>query len=50
MRDLKTVISFTMKDMVKRKSFLISTLIILILIVVGMNVPNMVKAMLHKES
>ena len=44
MRDLKTVISFTIKDMVKRKSFLISTLIILILIVVGMNVPNMVKA------
>ena len=44
MKDLKTVISFTMKDMVKRKSFLISTLIILILIVVGMNVPNMVKA------
>lgn len=44
MRDLKTVISFTIKDMVKRKSFLISTLIILILIVVGMNVPNMLKA------
>ena len=44
MRELFTVISFTMKDMVKRKSFIISTLIILLLIVVGFNVPNIMKA------
>ena len=43
MRDIFTVIKFTMKDMVKRKSFLISTLIILILIVIGFNVPNLIK-------
>lgn len=43
MQDLKTVIEFTIKDMVKRKSFLISTLIILILIVIGFNVPNILK-------
>lgn len=43
MKDLKTVIEFTIKDMVKRKSFLISTLIILILIVIGFNVPNILK-------
>ena len=40
MRDLGTVISFTMKEMIKRKSFLISNLIILLLIVVGFNIPN----------
>ena len=40
MRDLKTVIAFTIKDMVRRKSFIISTLIILILIVIGFNIPN----------
>ena len=40
MRDLKTVITFTIKDMVRRKSFIISTLIILILIVIGFNIPN----------
>lgn len=44
MKDLKTVIKFTMSDMLKRKSFIISTLIILILIVVGFNVPKIIKA------
>ena len=44
MRDLLTVIKFTMKDMAKRKSFIISTLIILVIIVVGFNVPNILKA------
>ena len=43
MRDLLTVIKFTMKDMAKRKSFIISTLIILVIIVVGFNVPNILK-------
>ena len=37
MRDLGTVIAFTIKDMAKRKSFIISTLIILVLIVIGFN-------------
>lgn len=40
MKELMTVASFTIKEMVKRKSFIISTLIILVLIVVGFNVPN----------
>ena len=44
MKDLKTVIEFTMKEMVKRKSFIVSTIIILILIVIGFNVPNILKA------
>lgn len=43
MKDLKTVMSFTIKEMIKRKSFIISTLIILILIVVGFNIPNIIK-------
>ena len=43
MKDIVTVMKFTIKDMVKRKSFIISTLIILALIVVGFNVPNMIK-------
>lgn len=42
MKDLKTVIEFTMKEMVKRKSFIVSTIIILILIVIGFNVPNII--------
>ena len=44
MREILTVMKFTIKDMVKRKSFLLSTLIILILIVVGFNVPNVIKS------
>ena len=43
MKDIVTVMKFTIKDMLKRKSFIISTLIILILIVIGFNVPNVIK-------
>ena len=44
MKDLKTVIGFTIKEMVKRKSFIVSTIIILILVVIGFNVPNIINA------
>ncbi len=44
MKDLLVVMSFTIKDMVKRKSFIISTLIILLLIVLGFNIPNIISA------
>ena len=44
MKDLFTVMKFTIKDMIKRKSFIISTLIILVLIVVGFNIPNILKS------
>ena len=43
MRDIFTVMKFTIKDLVKRKSIIISTLIILILIIIGFNVPNLIK-------
>ena len=43
MRDIFTVMKFTINDMIKRKSFIISTLIILTFIVVGFNVPNLIK-------
>ena len=44
MRDIITVMKFTIRDMLKRKSFIISTLIILVLIVVGFNIPNIIKS------
>ena len=44
MKDILTVMKFTIKDMVRRKSFIISTLIILVLIVAGFNIPNIIKA------
>ena len=43
MRELFTVMKFTMKDMITRKSFIISLCIILIMIIVGFNVPNIIK-------
>lgn len=49
MKDLWTVMKFTIKDMVNRKSFKISTLIILILIVVGFNVPNLLKTFVGED-
>lgn len=42
MRDLKTVMMFTMKEMLKRKSFIVTTIIILLLIVLGFNIPNII--------
>ena len=50
MKDLITVIKFTMKDMGKRKSFIISTIIILVLIVIGFNVPNIIKSINGENS
>lgn len=42
MRDLKTVIEFTIKEMIKRKSFIVSTIIILVIIIIGFNIPNII--------
>lgn len=42
MKDLFIVAKFTIKDMIKRKSFIISNLIILLLIVLAFNVPNII--------
>lgn len=50
MRDLKIVMNFTIKDMLKRKSFLISTVIILLLIVIGFNIPNFMKSVKGEDT
>ncbi len=50
MKDIITVMKFTIKDMIKRKSFVISTLIILALIVIGFNVPNIIKSMKGEDT
>ena len=49
MKDLFIVTKFTMKDMLQRKSFIITTIIFLIMIVVGFNIPKFMK-MLNKDS
>ncbi len=43
MNSIMTVTKFTIKDMLHRKSYIISTIIILVLIVVGFNIPNLIK-------
>ena len=50
MKDIITVMKFTIKDMVKRKSFVISTIIILVLILIGFNVPNIIKSFKGEET
>lgn len=40
MKDLFLVASYTFKDLIKRKSFIISNIIILLIIVIGFNIPN----------
>lgn len=50
MKDIITVMKFTIKDMVKRKSFMISTAIILVLIVIGFNVLNILKGIKGEDT
>ena len=50
MRDLFVVAKFTIKDMIQRKSFIISNIIILCLIVIGFNIPNILKMIKGDES
>ena len=50
MKDIITVMKFTIKDMVKRKSFMISTLIILVLIIIGFNIPNIIKSLKGEDT
>lgn len=45
MRDIFTVIKFTMRDILSRKSFRISTILIVVLIVLGFNVPNFLNSL-----
>lgn len=45
MNNLKTVTLFTIKEMIKRKAFIISNIIILLMIVFAFNIPNIKKAM-----
>ncbi len=42
MRDIVTVSKFTLKEMIKRKVFIITTIIIMALIVLGFNLPNII--------
>lgn len=44
MHDIITISKFTAKDMLHRKSFIISTIIILLMIVIGCNIPKAIKS------
>lgn len=50
MKDIIIVMKFTISEMLKRKSFLISTIIILALIVVGFNVPRILKTIKGEDT
>lgn len=50
MKEFFTVAKFTAKEMAKRKSFIISSLIIVFLIVIGFNVPNILNRIKDKTS
>jgi len=49
MKDLFTVAEFTIKETVKRKSFIISMLIIIGLIIVGFNIPNIINSLSNES-
>ena len=43
MKDLYVVSKFTIKDMIKRKSFIVSNILILLFIIIACNIPNIIK-------
>ena len=49
MKDLLTVVNFTIKEAITRKSFIISMVIILIIIVIGFNVPNILNKIMGDD-
>lgn len=50
MKSLWTVAWFTMKDMLSRKSFIISTIVILALMVIGFNIPNIINSVQEQNA
>ena len=49
MKDLLLVASFNIKEMMKKKSFLVSNLILIVIVVIGFNVPNVLSAIRGEE-
>lgn len=49
MKNLFTVATFTMKDMIKRKAFIISNIIIILIIIIGTNIPNIINTFFNNE-
>lgn len=49
MKDIFTIAKFTMKDMLSRKSFRYSTIFIIILIILGFNIPNIINGFTDGE-
>ena len=43
MNDLITVAKFSFKDLVTRKSFIVSTIFLVLSIIIGFNIPNIIK-------
>ena len=50
MKDLWTVASYTMKEMLKKKTFIISNIIIILIIIIGFNVPNIISSIKTGET
>ena len=50
MRNLFIVMKFTMKEMVRKKAFIVSTILILLMIVIGFCIPKIIKAIKGEET
>ena len=50
MNDIFKVMKFTMKDMIRKKSFIVATIIILLMIVIGFNIPRIIKSFKTNEN
>lgn len=50
MKNLFIVMKFTMKEMIRKKSFIISTILILLMIVIGFCIPKIIKTVKGEET
>ena len=50
MKDIITVCGFTIKEFIKKKSFIFSTIVILIVIIAGFNMPNIMNSFNKQKS
>lgn len=49
MKDLWIVASYTIKEMMKKKTFLISNLILIVIMIIGFNIPSILKSVNNEE-
>ena len=49
MKDLFIVAKYTFEELIKRKSFIISNIVILLIVIIGFNIPNIINSFKNND-